>query len=251
MTIDEWAAFQQRELYLYTTFDGMISVRGTLDPSSAATVRAAIDSLSKPTTSDQLTSGQRQADALVQLAKNALDSGEVPTNGGQRPHVHILVSAATLAAQRDGSGTPPATLEGHGPVSAETARLFACDGEATRIVHGPDSEVLDLGRAARCVSPALHKALRFRDGGCAYPHCDRPVEWCDAHHIEHWSAGGTTSLDNLVLLCRRHHTEVHLKGIKLTLEDGVLRIELPQNGNDPPIEHPGGEHNDDTGEAQA
>ncbi|MBM0126358.1 HNH endonuclease signature motif containing protein [Pimelobacter simplex] len=32
---------------------------------------------------------------------------------------------------------------------------------------------------------------------------------CDAHHIVHWSDGGTTSLDNLIMLCRHHHTLVH------------------------------------------
>ncbi|MET7672719.1 HNH endonuclease signature motif containing protein, partial [Micromonospora luteifusca] len=45
--------------------------------------------------------------------------------------------------------------------------------------------------------------------GCAFPGCDRPPRWCDAHHIHHWADGGTTNLDNAVLLCAYHHRHLH------------------------------------------
>jgi hypothetical protein len=48
-----------------------------------------------------------------------------------------------------------------------------------------------------------------RDSHCRFPGCDRPPSWCDAHHVRHWADGGPTSLDNLLLLCRRHHRLVH------------------------------------------
>jgi hypothetical protein len=226
VAFDEWVAFQQRELYFYTTFDGMVDIRGTLDPISAATVRSAIESLSKPSSaSDQLTAKQRRADALVQLAGRALGGGQLPRTGGQRPHINVTVSEQTLVAEADTPGTAPADLRNHGPISGEAARLFACDGEITRIVHDPESEVLDVGRVQRVVPRALRKALVLRDGGCAHPMCDRPVEWCDAHHLKSWAQGGPTTLDNVVLLCRRHHTEVHLKGSNLRWENGRLRID--------------------------
>ena len=37
----------------------------------------------------------------------------------------------------------------------------------------------------------------------------------DAHHIKHWSAGGETSLENLMLLCSRHHRLVHEGGFRI------------------------------------
>jgi HNH endonuclease len=74
------------------------------------------------------------------------------------------------------------------------------------------SEVLDLGRSTRLVTPALRRALELRDRGCCGPGCDRPPEWCDAHHLVHWAQGGETNLDNLVLLCRRHHVLLHEGG---------------------------------------
>ena len=53
------------------------------------------------------------------------------------------------------------------------------------------------------VPAAIRRALALRDKGCTHPGCTRPHHWCDSHHIIHWAIGGPTSLDNLVLLCRR------------------------------------------------
>ncbi len=72
-----------------------------------------------------------------------------------------------------------------------------------------DSEILDLGRATRTPSPAIRKALHLRDGHCRFAGCDRPAHFCDAHHIVHWLRGGETCLDNLILLCRHHHSLLH------------------------------------------
>jgi hypothetical protein len=66
-----------------------------------------------------------------------------------------------------------------------------------------------VGRARRLVPAAMRKALIARDLGCAFPGCDRPASWCDGHHVVPWFDGGATSVDNGVLLCRRHHRLVH------------------------------------------
>jgi hypothetical protein len=55
----------------------------------------------------------------------------------------------------------------------------------------------------------LRQALAIRDRGCAFPGCDRGLRWTDAHHVVPWAAGGVTALNNTVLLCPRHHTELH------------------------------------------
>lgn len=89
------------------------------------------------------------------------------------------------------------------------ARELACDGEVQRLVLGPDSMPLDIGRTTRVVPPSMRSAVMARDGGCAAPGCDRPPAWCEAHHIRHWAEGGRTSLDNLIALCSRHHHELH------------------------------------------
>ena len=101
-------------------------------------------------------------------------------------------------------------------VSAETARRLACDAATVTMRHGPAGEILDVGRRTRTISPALRRALAARDRQCRFPGCgNRRV---DAHHIEHWADGGRTALDNLVLLCRRHHRAVHEEGYRVTID---------------------------------
>ena len=101
-------------------------------------------------------------------------------------------------------------------VSAETARRIACDGATVTMHHGSGGEILDVGRRTRTISPALRRALAARDRQCRFPGCGN--RRCDSHHLEHWADGGRTALDNLVLLCRRHHRAVHEEGFRVTVD---------------------------------
>jgi hypothetical protein len=92
---------------------------------------------------------------------------------------------------------------------------------------GAPTELLDLGRATRLISPALRRALAVRDGGCVAQGCDRPAPWTDAHHLTHWLEGGVTSLENLVLLCRVHHRAVHEGGWRLDRGGGRHALRPP------------------------
>jgi hypothetical protein len=74
-----------------------------------------------------------------------------------------------------------------------------------------DGEPLNIGRKSRTIPPAIRRALQRRDGGCRFPGCSCN-RFVDAHHILHWADGGETGMDNLVLLCRRHHRLVHEGG---------------------------------------
>jgi HNH endonuclease len=95
-------------------------------------------------------------------------------------------------------------------------------GGCPRSWVGPDP-ALELGRTTRVVQPAQRVALAVRDGGGVFPGCERPLAWCEAHHIQHWLDGGPTDLANLVLLCRAHHRAVHEGGWRLArLPDGRL-----------------------------
>ena len=100
-------------------------------------------------------------------------------------------------------------------VSQETARRLACDAATVNMQHGAGGEILDVGRRTRTISPALRRALVARDRQCQFPGCHN--RRCDAHHLRHWADGGATALDNLVLLCRRHHRAVHEEGFRVTL----------------------------------
>jgi hypothetical protein len=78
------------------------------------------------------------------------------------------------------------------------------------------------------VTAAQRAALLVRDGGCVFPGCDRPLAWCEAHHLVHWLHGGPTDLENLALLCRAHHRAVHEGGWRLHRDpDGRLAATPP------------------------
>jgi 5-methylcytosine-specific restriction endonuclease McrA len=84
-------------------------------------------------------------------------------------------------------------------------------------MDGP-SAVLDVGRTTRTIPSALRRAVVARDRTCASPGCYRPPEHCDVHHVVFWADGGDTSLDNLVLACRRHHRLIHQQGWQVTVD---------------------------------
>ncbi|MFD0820970.1 HNH endonuclease signature motif containing protein, partial [Micromonospora zhanjiangensis] len=102
-----------------------------------------------------------------------------------------------------------AVLDTGEAITAAAARRLACDAGIVPAVLAGAGQVLDLGRQRRLFSGPLRRALVLRDGGCAFPGCDRPPRWTDGHHIVHWADGGETSLANAVLLCRYHHRVVH------------------------------------------
>jgi hypothetical protein len=120
-----------------------------------------------------------------------------------------------------------ATGDRHG-LGGMAARLRAAATLLPPTLGGAPSQPLDVGRATRVVQPAQRSALTVRDGGCVFPGCDRPLAWCEAHHLVHWLHGGPTDLANLALLCRAHHREVHEGGWQLSRgPDGRLTATPP------------------------
>ena len=94
-------------------------------------------------------------------------------------------------------------------VTPEMIRRITCDAGIIPMVLESDSEPLDVGRKTRTIPPALRRAIDHRDRHCTWKGCTAPLPWGDAHHITRWADGGETSLDNLALVCRKHHTATH------------------------------------------
>ena len=127
----EQGAYERRSLALTDRGDGSTRVSGQLDNESAAILRAALDPLAAPAPAadgekDPRTSGQRMADALVEVARRALDTGEtVPAGHTVRPHVSVLIGLEGLMAKAGESGVAPGEFESGGPISAATARRIS------------------------------------------------------------------------------------------------------------------------------
>ncbi|MGO1290403.1 HNH endonuclease signature motif containing protein [Brevibacterium linens] len=99
-------------------------------------------------------------------------------------------------------------IEGFGGITAATAERLSCEALISGAIKDAGGDVLMLGRSKRLVSRRQRMALSVRDVCCQFPGC-RARRRCEAHHIRPWSQGGRTDMDNLILLCRRHHTVVH------------------------------------------
>jgi hypothetical protein len=228
---DEERRFERRALSLCPSLDGMVRVDGALDPETGQTcitaLRAAEDAdvrgLKGP---DLRTPAQRRADALGQICRHYLDRVDRPTVAGERPHVVVTMDLDAL----EGRLGRRCELEDAGPITPETARRWACDANVTRVITDGASQPLDVGRRTKVVPPPIRRALAVRDRGCAFPSCDRPPSWCDAHHVRHWADGGPTALDNLVLLCRPHHRVIH-RGFGVEMVDGRPVFSRPDGSN--------------------
>jgi hypothetical protein len=126
---------------------------------------------------------------------------------------------ATDRGAAGGGGSPrdrPGTRRSSGDPVGLQARLRTAAALLPATLGGAPSRPLDVGRSTRVVQPAQRAALAVRDGGCVFPDCDRPLAWCEGHHLWHWIDGGSTDLANLALLCRAHHRAVHEGGWQLT-----------------------------------
>jgi hypothetical protein len=151
----------------------------------------------------------RRADALAEVAETYMNSEPVPNSTADRYQVVVHVAAVTPASKDVSAET--SHIENGPHVSAETSRRIACDCSVVGIRESENGEPLAIGRKTRSIPPAMRRALRMRDEGCRFPGCTND-RFVDGHHIEHWADGGETGLDNLVLLCRRHHHLVHEGG---------------------------------------
>jgi len=111
-------------------------------------------------------------------------------------------------------------------LSPSTIRRLSCDAEILPAVFGSDGQPLDLGRGERTASQGQRVLLVARDGGCRG--CGARPEFCQAHHIWHWSHGGPTDIDNLVLVCNSCHHLVHEGGHTVHKKtDGTYSIIAP------------------------
>jgi hypothetical protein len=243
--VDDLAAADQeasrqlhRHLSTWIDDDGMVVIRGRLTPEVGAVVQraleAAADRLFRETQGmprtknlrDEVTLAQRRADALGLLAEAALTADLDRGSAGDRYQVVLHMEAPTGVAAGEGSSGTVEVDHGAADVSAETSRRMSCDASVVPMRHGADGAVLGVGRKTRTVPSSIRRALQARDQSCRFPGCT--ARRCDAHHVEHWVDGGTTSLDNLVLLCRRHHRAVHEGGFALTLPaDGTANFVRP------------------------
>ncbi len=131
-------------------------------------------------------------------------------------NVHINVSC-TLETLLNLPGAPGAEVEHGDPISSTALGRLACDATICKILLDDKLVPVAVGSMKRRLTRRERRALNARDRHCQWPECGRSPMWCDGHHVEYWSHGGPTELDNMLLLCKAHHWRVHEGGWKLSL----------------------------------
>lgn len=233
------AARQRRFLQLRHEPDGTVRGSFVLAAEDAEVVLTVLEPLARPQgVEDKRSAGQRRADALVDVFGGAAAWMDLPTAGGQRAQLSYVISAdwaagrpapdlptqlraaCTAAANPAGAaasaGLHPLALARYAPEAAWTGpqtrtRIEAvlCDARISRLLLDPHGTVLSLASLTDTITPAQRRAVSARDRQCVAKGCTRPPAFCDVHHLTHREYGGETAVENLVLLCRRHHVLWH------------------------------------------
>ncbi len=207
---------ERRRLHLSDSTDGWWHLDGLLDPATGAALAAALDVFAGAVGPDDTRSpAQRRCDALGEISARACDEVDRPTGIG---HVTLTVTPEQIDSGH-GVAWPSGLL-----ASGTDVALHSC-GAAVSLVAGirvddVHWEPLAVGFAQRYATKAQRLALAARDGnGCVHPGCTVPGWRCVAHHRRHWSDGGPTDVENMVLICRYHHRRVHRGRLQLVRGD--------------------------------
>lgn len=199
--------------FRFSDRDGMVAVSGLLTAEVGAKGRAVLHALGRSDrdSGDTRTTEQRAADAFEQLLDGRLSGGA----GGVQ-----LIVTATVDALADEPGAAPARLAGGAPLPSAALARIACDAVLRGMLFDGAGEPLWLGRAKRTRTPAQWAAVVARDGGCVAEGCDRGIEWCQLHHVLHFTRGGCTDVDELVAFCTVHHHVHHDSDQPILHRDG-------------------------------
>ena len=150
-----------------------------------------------------LSADNKRADALTAILSAALSDSLETVKPHRRPvTVNVTIDLPTLM----GLAQNPGQLSGYGAIPASVARELASDATWKRFITDPQTgNLLDYGREKYEPPQALVDFLLARDRTCRFPGCRQPATRSDIDHAHSWDSGGETNIENLGLLCRRHH----------------------------------------------
>lgn len=240
LAVDE-ITHDRRHLSVRALPDGSYGGEFRLTPALGAKLSAVLGPLAKPRTNtmtgpngrlvetpDERTHGQRMHDALEDVCDRLLRAGGLPESGGVPATVIVTIGVDDLLARTGHAITSDGT-----PISTREVLRLAGQADILPAVLSAGGAVLELGRTRRIASPTQTMALIARDGGCSFPGCEHPPQWCERHHIRAWIDGGLTDLNNLTLLCRYHHQNFAGRGWTCQIDPDGLPAWTPPRWVDP------------------
>ena len=214
----------RRTVRVSTTPDGMTAFSGQLSGMDGEVFQTAIHAFRRPDVAGQhRTAEQATADAMVDMARAALATGEAPTQHGVRPHVVVTIDYQDILAQ---AGIAETTWSGPVPFS-EVRRLLA-DCGVSRLLVDTRGVPVEAGEETRNVPVGVWRGVQLRDGGCIAEGCDAPAAWCEVMHLETpYRLQGRLTLDTAALGCVHHHGLFDRGGWEITWINARPRLHPP------------------------
>ena len=225
---DETAAHDRRFLQLTNGHNGSWTGRFSLPDAAMETLLTTLEPLARRDgLGDERSAGQRRADALTDVFDLALRHGDLPDAGGSRPHLTYVIPAqwaTDLPSRRGTFHLDPRRPAAHGcaagswtgPTTRALIATLACDARIEHLTIDATGRIVSLEAFTDAPTKAQRRAVAARDRGCVARGCSRPPAFCDVHHLRALADGGATTTENLVLLCRRHHTAWHQGRLTIT-----------------------------------
>jgi len=216
----------ERSMKMGRADDGALVGSFVLDDAAALEFAQAIRNASTwEGGSDERSIHRRNADALFDIAAFYNKNHDKPGTPRNHPHLELSLEADSLDHRPTGFDADQRLIH------HATVDTHLCDCVIHRVMRA-ENIVTGYGRARYTVPKNLFRQIAARDGGCRFPGCDRKVRHCDAHHIRYWRNMGLTELENLVLLCSRHHHVVHRLGLELKLLScGRVEVSWPDGAH--------------------
>ncbi|MER6940336.1 DUF222 domain-containing protein [Nocardioides sp. NPDC127514] len=227
---EEERAQQKTALRVWDNHDGTVGFDGVLPTSMGMRFKRLVEAWAQPRKQQLVAKGaplppweRLMGQGFTRLLET-VDPAALPRHGGDATTINVVISLEELRKDL-GIATLGYDETNGTTISAAEARRMACNATIIPWVLGGDSEVLDAGRGSRFFQPIQRKALRLQQKCCQAEGCDMPPEWCDAHHLDPWAAGGKTDLKDGALLCPHHHRLAHAPGYTHErLPDGTIRF---------------------------
>jgi len=206
---------------------------GTTNPDTAASGAAASGTTTSGTAASGATapSGADRAKGHVpsdnspggDTATQCFAAGLATTAFDATPRRATALYANRFGATGHGPGGDrgyAVTSHGHLLPIADVLRL-AAEANIIPVVLNDAGGIVSYGRAQRLATAAMRRALAARDGGCSFPGCDIPPEWCQIHHTTAWEQGGHTAISELTMVCGHHHRDHQRQGWQCRMINGV------------------------------
>ena len=227
--------YESRFITLFQRSNGDWDIEGVLDPVSGELLSKALeditskifrnidldaDSTGGSSTSVSFSKVSANVDAIGYLSRGYISSETSAESNDIKSYNFAPVFTADVVIDLDDIGVSSAKdnffdqwMNNVSPISRAHDKKYVeqllCDANVSFPLKNED-QVIDLGRSVRVAPRRYKRVLALQSDSCAVDGCSIPARWCDAHHIQHWVDGGKTKIENLALLCQRHHTMVHI-----------------------------------------